>query len=58
MHCWSEPYKSRMREMHVDLLRIADACACFAILAPSKIKHCRAGLRVFAARMFRKGEVI
>lgn len=56
VHSWSKPYKSRMREVDGDLLRIADECACSVTKTPSKIKHCSAGLRVFKASMSRKGE--
>lgn len=43
--------------MDVDLLRVADACACSVNVATSKTEHVSAGLGVLAARMLRRSEV-
>lgn len=57
MHFWSKPYKGRMRKVEADLLGIADACACSATIALSKIKHSNAGLGLFAGKTFQRSEV-
>lgn len=46
-----------MREVDADLFHKADACACSVTMMPSKIEHSKAGLWVFSARSFQKGDV-
>lgn len=58
VHFWSERYKSKMREINVDLLYIADACECSVPIAPSRLKHANASLELFAMKSFQKGELI
>lgn len=52
VHFWCKPYKSRMREMDVELHRIADASACSITIASSKSKLSNAAVAVLAARTF------
>lgn len=47
-----------MLEVHADLLRTADTCACSVTIGPSKTKHASAGLGMFAARTFPRGKDI
>lgn len=58
VHCWHQQYLARLREVDVDILRVADACACSVTIAPSKIRHPSAGLGVFASRTFQKDDII
>lgn len=58
MHFGNEPYKDRMRDVDVDLLRIADEGACSVTLAPSYIKHSSACLGITTARTSQKGEAV
>lgn len=43
--------------MDAGLHRLADTCACSVIIVVSNIKHCNAGLWMFAARTFQKSKV-
>lgn len=49
LHCRGQPYQSRMPEMDVKQLRIADTYSCRVIKAPSKSEERNDGQGVFAA---------
>lgn len=57
-HCYDDPLRSRMRELHLKELRIADAYSCQATTAPSTTRSRNAGLSVLAAGTFDKGDSI
>lgn len=57
VHCLGERYRSRMKEVEVEQLRIADAYSCEVKIEPPRTKHPEAGLNLFAVKTFSKGDI-
>lgn len=58
VQCWSRPFCSRMRDVAVEQLEIADAYSCRMTALPSRIKSSIARLGALAAMMVDKGDVV
>lgn len=58
VHSLNDPYKSPMGGVDNELLRTTGASPRSVPIAPLKIKHFTAGLAVFDARSFQKGEIL
>lgn len=55
---WPEKYHGLLQQVDISTLRTVDACCQGLIVAPSTIKHPNAGLGVFAAKSFQKGQTV